>query len=130
MAWTKWTGVILSDSLSQTVKLSSLQEQIETGARDYITKCHLMIKSPASEQPLTPARQRDVMVKSMDSGTRLHAFTSWLLCSLPVFYSNPLLPSLHNGDHNSKNTHDCMRIKCLNICRTLRTGPATVYSIM
>lgn len=79
IAWTKWT-VILCDSLSQTIKFSSLQNQIVTRSKDHRTKCPLIIKAPASEQPCTLAtfllgisvyeKQWAVMVKSMDSGAK------------------------------------------------------------
>lgn len=51
MAWTKRTGIILSDSLSQTIELSSLQNQIATGAKDNRAKRHLMIKTTISGVP-------------------------------------------------------------------------------
>lgn len=134
VAWTKLTGVISSHSLSPTIKLSSIKNQIKTGAKDSLTKCHLMVKGPASEQPCTPAtfspqgpvreKQQDVMVRRVDSGTRLPGFTSWLLCSLPVFYSNPTLPHLHSGDHDSKNTQGCVRIKVFIYVQLLERGSA------
>ena len=49
----------------------------------------------------------------MGSGTRLRGLTCWLLSSVPVFYSNPFLPFLHNENHDKKNTQDSVWLKYL-----------------
>lgn len=101
---------MLSGKSFSNYKVALPPKQIVTGAKDY--KCHLMIKAPASEQPrvlppflpqgsLFAERQRDVMVKSMDSGTRLSGFISSSFAH-SVFYSKPLLAYLHNGCLNNK----------------------------
>lgn len=54
-------------------------------------------------------RQQD----GMHSGTRLRGLTCWLLSSVPVFYSNPFLPFLHNENHDKKNTQDSVWLKYL-----------------